>query len=305
MNWKGNRPLWIPRQFYFALSNTLTGKAKETLARLEKGLEQPKLQEFLPTWYFPSQQEWHALNQGPTPAFSQFPFRTRLVIVIYYFQFKFQINTAHDVWDRFTHSLQSVHESLQDWGCRLESYVRQAAQYGIHVSWKQYIHQWLVGTQNKAFVKLLTAAMRKDRHGPPVVYDHSSFTEWYQNYKAEALDNKRLSQMQSRLLAANRARSPAPKSQQKGKTSQSNRPTSTRNRFTPSFKTPIRVRTPVEMARGGGRLELTIVTCSHVSWVLALRTRRNPPPRWIPCRGSPPRMLGPIVLSVLDGLLET
>ena len=48
---------WIPRQFYFALSATLSGRAKETLARMEKGLEKPKIQEFIPTWYHPSQQE--------------------------------------------------------------------------------------------------------------------------------------------------------------------------------------------------------------------------------------------------------
>ena len=36
---KASRHKWLPRQFYFALSSTLSGKAKETLARLEKGLE--------------------------------------------------------------------------------------------------------------------------------------------------------------------------------------------------------------------------------------------------------------------------
>ena len=87
-------------------------------------MERPKLQDFIPTWYYPSQQEWHVLNdRDNAPLFIHFSFRTKLVIVIYYFQHKFQINTAHDVWDRFTHSMQSVHESFQDWGCRLEAYV--------------------------------------------------------------------------------------------------------------------------------------------------------------------------------------
>ena len=48
---------WIPRQFYFALTITLAGKAKQTLANMEKGMERPKLQDFIPTWYYPSQQE--------------------------------------------------------------------------------------------------------------------------------------------------------------------------------------------------------------------------------------------------------
>ena len=234
---QASKHLWIPRQFYYALANTLTGKAKETLDRLEKGLERPKLQSFIPTWFYPSQQEWHALNQGPTPVFAHFPFRTKVVIIIYYFQFKFQINTAHDIWDRFTHSMQTVHESLQDWGCRLESYVRQTAQYGIQVSWRQYIHQWLVGTQNKSFVRLLTKAMKKDRHGPPIVYDHASFTEWYQNYKAEALETKRLSQMQSRLVAANRARRPTSNRKQP-RGNESSGTGSSKPRSTSLFKTP-------------------------------------------------------------------
>ena len=49
--------MWIPRQFYFALSITLAGKAKETLAKMEKGLEKPRLQDYIPTWFYPSQQE--------------------------------------------------------------------------------------------------------------------------------------------------------------------------------------------------------------------------------------------------------
>ena len=107
------RHLWLPRQFYFGLQETLTGKAKETMALLEKGLERPKLRDFIPTWYSPSQQEWHVLNQDQVPPFAHFPFRTRVVVVIYYFLHKFQANTtSHEVWDRFTHAMQSMHESL-------------------------------------------------------------------------------------------------------------------------------------------------------------------------------------------------
>ena len=49
--------VWIPRQFYFVLAITLAGKAKETLAKMEKGLEKPRLQDYIPTWFYPSQQE--------------------------------------------------------------------------------------------------------------------------------------------------------------------------------------------------------------------------------------------------------
>ena len=145
------------------------------------------------------------LNRG-SPPFSNFPFRTRIVVVIYYFHHKFQASTAHDVWDRYTHAMQSIHESLQDWGCRLNAYAKEVTQHGIHITWQQYIRQWLVGTQNKAFVRLLRRAMRPDRHGPSVVYDLPSFTAWYQLYEDDALDNKRLSQEQSRLFTLNRAR---------------------------------------------------------------------------------------------------
>ena len=145
------------------------------------------------------------LNRG-SPPFSNFPFCTRIVVVIYYFHHKFQASTAHDVWDRYTHAMQSIHESLQDWGCRLNAYAKEVTQHDIHITWQQYIRQWLVGTQNKAFVRLLRRAMRPDRHGPAVVYDLPSFTAWYQLYEDDALDNNRLSQEQSRLFTLNRAR---------------------------------------------------------------------------------------------------
>ena len=109
------------------------------------------------------------------------------------------------MWDQFTHAMQSVHESLSDWGCRLESYVQKVGQYGIKVTWPQYIRQWLLDTQNKSFVKLLNKAMKPDRHGPAIVYDFPSFSAWYEKYRADALETKRLSQMQSRLVVANRA----------------------------------------------------------------------------------------------------
>ena len=202
---EASRHQWLSRQFYFALSSTLSGRAKETLSRLEKGLEVPRIQDFIPSWFSPSNEEWHAIVRG-TCQFSDFPFRTRIVIILYYFQHKFQANTAHEVWDRFTYSMQSVHESLQDWGCRLKVYSKEVTQYGIQVTWQQYIRQWLVGTQNKSFVRLLRKAMRPDRHGPAVVYDLDTFTAWYQLYEADSLDSKRLSQEQSRLFTLNRAR---------------------------------------------------------------------------------------------------
>ena len=63
---------WLPRQFYYALSSTLSGKAKETLARLEKGLEVPRMRDFIPSWFSPSNEEWHALIRN-TPPFVDFP----------------------------------------------------------------------------------------------------------------------------------------------------------------------------------------------------------------------------------------
>ena len=128
------------------------------------------------------------------------------MVILYYFHHKFQANTAHEVWDRYTHAMQSIHESLSDWGCRLKAYAKEVAQHGIRISWQQYVRQWLVGTQNKTFVRLLRKAMRPDRHGPAVVYDIETFDAWYQLYEDDALDNKRLSQEQSRLLSLNRAR---------------------------------------------------------------------------------------------------
>ena len=101
---QASRHKWLPRQFYFALSSTLSGKAKETLARLEKGLEAPRLQDFIPPWFSPTNEECHSLVRNSCH-FSDYPFRKKIVIILYYFHHKFQANTAHEVWDRFTHDM--------------------------------------------------------------------------------------------------------------------------------------------------------------------------------------------------------
>ena len=139
--------------------------------------------------------------------FNQFSFRTRVVIVIYFFQRQFQANTANEVWDRFTHCMQSVHESLSDWGCKLDAAVHLCNDHGMMVNYRQYIRQWQLGTTNKTFQKLLMEALLPDRYGnPPVVYDMKTFTRWRRVYQSRALDHKRLAVEQSRLLAAVKVR---------------------------------------------------------------------------------------------------
>ena len=85
---------WIPRQFYFAIEGTLTGKAAKSLERLDQGLDVPNFGDFIPDWYAPDQAEWRLMQASVV--FNQFSFRTRVVLVIYLFQRQF-LHKGHKV----------------------------------------------------------------------------------------------------------------------------------------------------------------------------------------------------------------
>ena len=141
------------------------------------------------------------------PVFSLFSFRTRVALLLNYFHFKYQASTPHEVWDKFTHAMQGINESIEDWGCRLDATVREVTNYGMQVSFAQYISQWRLGTTSRSFARMLEEALLSDRYGnPPVVYDLSSFSDWLQRYRNRALENKRLAVGQSRLLTRARRR---------------------------------------------------------------------------------------------------
>ena len=196
---------WTPKQFYYGLAGTLESKVKQSLVLLERGLEVPRFQDFIPDWFEPSQQEWRLIWSDPV--FSMFSFRTRVALILTYFHFKYQAHTPHEVWDKFTHAMQGVNESVEEWGFRLDATVREVGQYGMVVSFPQYINQWRIGTVNRTFLRLLEEALRSDRYGqPPVVYDLHSFAGWLQRYRARALENRRLAVNQNRLLTRARAR---------------------------------------------------------------------------------------------------
>ena len=152
-------------QFYYGLTTTLEIKAKYSLTMLERGLEVSHFQDFVPDWYEPSQQEWRVL--WANPVFSLLSFHTRVTFLLNYFHFKYQANTPHEVWDKFTHVMQGVNESIEDWGCRLDTTVREVTNYGIQVSFVQYISQWRLGTTNRAFTRMLEKALIPDRYGNP------------------------------------------------------------------------------------------------------------------------------------------
>ena len=196
---------WTARQFYYALKGTLRAKASTSLSNLEKGLERPNIRDFIPEWHEPDPQEWRALHDGLL--FTQLTVRTQVAVLIYYFQFKYQITTPHQVWEAFTHLSQSLHESIEDWGLRLSAAVLKVESYGMNVGFDQYIHQWLVGSHNRVFKKRLRVAMKTDRYGnPPVVYNKESFDAWYQNYQEERIEDTHLALERSTLLTVLQAK---------------------------------------------------------------------------------------------------
>ena len=194
---------WDCRQFYYALRETLNSKAKRSLMMLERGLEKPELHQYIPKWYEPSSEEWRGIHSKLS--FADLSFRTRIAVLIAYFHHRFQATTPHAVWDTFTHAVQGVSESVEDWGLRLEEYIHRCRKFGLNVTFNQFLYQWLTGTTNATFLKKLRKAVYPKQPGAdPEIYDLPSFTAWYQNYKNFMLREKRDSEERSRLLSQSR-----------------------------------------------------------------------------------------------------
>ena len=60
---------WTPREFYFGLRATLTGKALATLRSMEEDMELSSFADLIPVWFEPTGEDWRKIYDG-TAVFS-------------------------------------------------------------------------------------------------------------------------------------------------------------------------------------------------------------------------------------------
>ena len=86
---RANKYQWTARQFYYGLQHTLLGRAKESILALEEELESPVLYSTLPDWFEADMEELRAMI-AKRVTFPQLEPRTKIAILIVWFQDKFQ-----------------------------------------------------------------------------------------------------------------------------------------------------------------------------------------------------------------------
>ena len=179
---RANKYQWTARQFYYALQHTLLGKAKETVQALEEELECPVLYSTLPDWFEADMEELRAMI-AKRVTYPQLEPRTKLAVLIVWFQRKFQQDTADTAWDNFRFAAQEPNETIEDWGTRIKRLRNKVQKYGITVTWEQYLRKWTVGTKTAYFTAQLREALcPSDYRRDPVVTDAISFEAWYQRF---------------------------------------------------------------------------------------------------------------------------
>ena len=179
---RANKHQWTAREFYYGLSHTLSGKALATLQNLEQGLECPELTMFLPNWFECDMQELRLMIAGGLK-FPELEPRTKVAIVIAYFQDRFQMTSVTRAMENFKYATQAKDESIEEWGIRIGRLKRALEKYGQHVPFEHYLKKWKTGTNTAYFTtKLREATMPDDYSRDPVVYDFPSFKAWYQQF---------------------------------------------------------------------------------------------------------------------------
>ena len=86
---RANKHQWTARQFYYGLQQTVAGKAMETMQALKEELDCPVLYSILPDWFEAEMEELRAMISNKI-TFPQLQSRTKVAIVIVWFQEKFQ-----------------------------------------------------------------------------------------------------------------------------------------------------------------------------------------------------------------------
>ena len=179
---RANKHQWTAREFYYGLQHTLAGKARSTVSNLEQSLECPELTMFLPDWFECDMQELREMIAGRC-GFPELEPRTKVAVLIAYFQDRFQMCSAERAIENFKYSTQASEESVEDWGIRIGRLKRALEKFGRHVPFEVYLQKWKTGTRAAFFTaKLREATMPDDYTRDPVVFDMQSFRAWYQQF---------------------------------------------------------------------------------------------------------------------------
>ena len=116
---RANKHQWTAREFYYGLQHTLAGKVRSTVSNLEQSLECPELTMFLPDWFECDMQELREMIAGRC-GFPELEPRTKVAVLIAYFQDRFQMCSAERAIENFKYSTQASEESVEDWGIRID-----------------------------------------------------------------------------------------------------------------------------------------------------------------------------------------
>ena len=179
---RANKYQWSARQFYYGLQHTLVGRAKATLQSLEEELECPVLYTTLPDWFEADMEELRAMISKKI-TYPQLEPRTKIAILVTWFQEKFHQDSADTAWDDFRFASQEPSETVEDWGTRIKRLRNKVQKFGIAITWEQYLRKWTVGTKTAYFTSQLREALcPSDYRREPVVTDLISFEAWYQRF---------------------------------------------------------------------------------------------------------------------------
>ena len=91
---------WTDRQFFYALSYTISGAAMQTWLVLERDEDQSDLGSLLPYWFECEEDEYRYLLKKRT-SFSRLCERTQMAIIYVCFFFRFQRDTSRSAIDNF------------------------------------------------------------------------------------------------------------------------------------------------------------------------------------------------------------
>lgn len=203
---RANKHQWSARQFYYGLQHTLAGRAKKTIEALEEELECPTLYSIIPDWFETEMEELRAMIANKI-TYPQLEPRTKIAVVIAYFQEKFQEDTADSAWDDFRFAAQEAGESIEEWGTRIKRLRNKVQKYGIRITWQQYLRKWTIGTKAPYFTAQLREALcPADFRREPVVTDLISFESWYQRFLRRQRERSRDLAERARLVTLQRLR---------------------------------------------------------------------------------------------------
>ena len=117
---RANKFQWTARQFYYGLLHTLLGRAERTATAMEEDVEEVNLLDVLPDWFECEMLELRLMVAGKL-RFSQLKPRTKVAVLITYFEEKFQRDTADLAEERFRFAVQGEKETIESWGQRQSS----------------------------------------------------------------------------------------------------------------------------------------------------------------------------------------